>query len=350
MLRNGLLQLMATARLKTADRLLTVWIALAMAVGLLIGTTIPSIPAALGSLQQGTTNIPLAIGLIVMMFPPLAKVRYERLPVVFSDMRLLSIAMILNWVIAPLVMFGLAVVFLQDSLSLMHGLILVGLAPCIAMVIVWNTLAKGDPEYAAGLVALNSIFQIAFFPSYAVFFLNTLPTWIGIEGVAIDLSYTTVAQSVLIYMGIPFAAGMIVRFVGVRARGREWFDRVVIPKISPITLIALLFTIVVMFTMKASMILSVPLDVVRVSIPLLIYFVALFGIGWWLSSEAHATRQQKVTLAFTAASNNFELAIAVAIAVFGIQSAEAFATVIGPLIEVPVMMGFVLLINRKSNA
>lgn len=304
---------------------------------------------ALGALQHGTTNIPLAIGLIVMMFPPLAKVRYERLPVAFRDMRLLAIAMILNWVIAPLVMFGLAVLFLQHNVSLMHGLIIVGIAPCIAMVIVWNALAKGDAEYAAGLIALNSILQIAFFPTYAIFFLNTLPRWFGIEGVAINLSYTDVAQSVLIYMGIPFAAGMITRFVSIRARGREWFDRVVIPKISPITLIALLFTIVVMFTMKASMILTVPMDVVRVSIPLFIYFVALFGIGWWLSSQAHATRPQKVTLSFTAASNNFELAIAVAIAVFGIQSAEAFATVIGPLIEVPVMMGFVLLINRKIN-
>lgn len=341
---------MSARRLGTVDRYLTVWIALAMAVGLVIGAALPSVPVALGMLQHGTTNLPLAIGLVVMMFPPLAKVRYERLPVVFSDMRLLSIAMILNWVIAPLVMFGLAVLFLQDSLSLMHGLIIVGLAPCIAMVIVWNTLAKGDPEYAAGLVALNSIFQIAFFPSYAVFFLTTLPRWVGIEGAAIDLSYADVAQSVLIYMGIPFAAGMITRYVGIRARGREWFDRVVIPTISPITLIALLFTIMVMFTMKASMILTVPLDVVRVSIPLLLYFVVLFGIGWWLSSQAHATRQQKVTLSFTAASNNFELAIAVAIAVFGIQSAEAFATVIGPLIEVPVMMGFVLLSNRKVNA
>jgi len=304
---------------------------------------------ALGALQHGTTNIPLAIGLIVMMFPPLAKVRYERLPVAFRDMRLLAIAMILNWVIAPLVMCGLAVLFLQHNVSLMHGLIIVGIAPCIAMVIVWNALAKGDAEYAAGLIALNSILQIAFFPTYAIFFLNTLPRWFGIEGVAINLSYTDVAQSVLIYMGIPFAAGMITRFVSIRARGREWFDRVVIPKISPITLIALLFTIVVMFTMKASMILTVPMDVVRVSIPLFIYFVALFGIGWWLSSQAHATRPQKVTLSFTAASNIFELAIAVAIAVFGIQSAEAFATVIGPLIEVPVMMGFVLLINRKIN-
>lgn len=304
---------------------------------------------ALGALQHGTTNIPLAIGLIVMMFPPLAKVRYERLPVAFRDMRLLAIAMILNWVIAPLVMCGLAVLFLQHNVSLMHGLIIVGIAPCIAMVIVWNALAKGDAEYAAGLIALNSILQIAFFQTYAIFFLNTLPRWFGIEGVAINLSYTDVAQSVLIYMGIPFAAGMITRFVSIRARGREWFDRVVIPKISPITLIALLFTIVVMFTMKASMILTVPMDVVRVSIPLFIYFVALFGIGWWLSSQAHATRPQKVTLSFTAASNIFELAIAVAIAVFGIQSAEAFATVIGPLIEVPVMMGFVLLINRKIN-
>lgn len=304
---------------------------------------------ALGALQHGTTNIPLAIGLIVMMFPPLAKVRYERLPVAFRDMRLLAIAMILNWVIAPLVMCGLAVLFLQHNVSLMHGLIIVGIAPCIAMVIVWNALAKGDAEYAAGLIALNSILQIAFFPTYAIFFLNTLPRWFGIEGVAINLSYTDVAQSVLIYMGIPFAAGMITRFVSIRARGREWFDRVVIPKISPITLIALLFTIVVMFTMKASMILTEPMDVVRVSIPLFIYCVALFGIGWWLSSQAHATRPQKVTLSFTAASNIFELAIAVAIAVFGIQSAEAFATVIGPLIEVPVMMGFVLLINRKIN-
>jgi len=304
---------------------------------------------ALGALQHGTTNIPLAIGLIVMMFPPLAKVRYERLPVAFRDMRLLAIAMILNWVIAPLVMFGLAVLFLQHNVSLMHGLIIVGIAPCIAMVIVWNALAKGDAEYAAGLIALNSILQIAFFQTYAIFFLNTLPRWFGIEGVAINLSYTDVAQSVLIYMGIPFAAGMITRFVSIRARGREWFDRVVIPKISPITLIALLFTIVVMFTMKASMILTEPMDVVRVSIPLFIYCVALFGIGWWLSSQAHATRPQKVTLSFTAASNIFELAIAVAIAVFGIQSAEAFATVIGPLIEVPVMMGFVLLINRKIN-
>jgi len=304
---------------------------------------------ALGALQHGTTNIPLAIGLIVMMFPPLAKVRYERLPVAFRDMRLLAIAMILNWVIAPLVMCGLAVLFLQHNVSLMHGLIIVGIAPCIAMVIVWNALAKGDAEYAAGLIALNSILQIAFFQTYAIFFLNTLPRWFGIEGVAINLSYTDVAQSVLIYMGIPFAAGMITRFVSIRARGREWFDRVVIPRISPITLIALLFTIVVMFTMKASMILTVPMDVVRVSIPLFIYCVALFGIGWWLSSQAHATRPQKVTLSFTAASNIFELAIAVAIAVFGIQSAEAFATVIGPLIEVPVMMGFVLLINRKIN-